>query len=105
MNGKIEIMEKDKNQHIDDFYQTFKNKLEEIHTFPSEYLFKFIVSSKKGDIARLYSIFENSNASFSTRDSKNGKYSSVTIKAPVNDTDDVVIYYRQVAGIEGVMML
>lgn len=105
MNGKIEIIENDKSQHIDDFYLTFKKKLEETHTFPTDYIFKFILSAKQGEIAKLYSIFENSNASFSTKDSKNGKYSSITVKVPVNDAEDIIIYYRQVSAIDGVMML
>ncbi len=105
MNEKIEILENDKNQHIDDFYLTFKKKLEELHTFPSVYIFKFIMSAEQSNIARLHSIFENANASISSRDSKNGKYSSFTIKAPVSDADDVVLYYRQVSAIDGVMML
>lgn len=105
MNGKIEIIENNKDQHIDDFYLTFKEKLEEIHTFPSDYIFKFIVASEQSNIAKVYSIFENADASFSMRDSKNGKYSSITVKAPVSDANDVVIYYRQVAALEGVMML
>lgn len=53
----------------------------------------------------MHSIFENANAFISTRDSKNGKYSSITVKAPVYDADDVVLYYRQVSAIDGVMML
>jgi len=105
MNGKIEILGNDKDLHVDDFYLTFKKKLEEVHTFPSDYIFKFIVSSEQSNIAKLYSIFENANASFSMRESKNGKYSSITVKAPVSDADDVVIFYRQVAAIDGVMML
>ncbi|MDR2954775.1 MAG: DUF493 domain-containing protein [Prevotella sp.] len=105
MNGKIEILENDKIQHIDDFYLKFKKKLEETHTFPKDYIFKFILSTKQDEIAKLYSIFENSNASFSTKDSKNGKYSSITVKAPVSDADDIVIYYRQVAAIDGIVML
>ncbi|NDV94705.1 DUF493 domain-containing protein [Dysgonomonas sp. 521] len=105
MNNKIEILEQDKVQHIDDFYLTFKKKLEEMHTFPSDYMFKFIVTSEQSNIAKVHSIFEKANASFSIRDSKNGKYSSITVKTSVSDADDVVIYYRQVAAIEGVMML
>lgn len=105
MKTKIEILENDKNQNVNDFYLTFKEKLETVHTFPSDYIFKFIVSSKACDIAKVYSIFENAGASFSTRDSKNGKYSSITVKTPVNDAEDVIIYYRQVAAIEGIVVL
>lgn len=105
MDKRFEILENDKNLHIDDFYSKFKEKLEEIHSFPTNYIFKYIVPSEQSKIARLHSIFENSNSSISTRDSKNGKYTSITIKTPVNDADDVIIYYRQAASIDGIMML
>jgi len=105
MNGKIEIIGNDKNQPTDDFYLTFKEKLKEAHTFPTDYIFKFILPSKETDIEKLYSIFKSANADFSLKDSKTGKYTSVTIKAPVNDADDIIIYYRQVSTIDGVMML
>jgi len=105
MNDKIKILGNDKAQHIDEFYLTFKEKLQEIHSFPCDYPFKFIVPAEQKNIAKLHSIFENADAGFSIRDSKNGKYASITVKAPVNDADDVVIYYRQVASIDGIMML
>jgi len=105
MNGKIEIIERDKNQHIDDFYTAFKNKLEETHIFPTDYVFKFILSADESNIAKLYSIYEKADATFSMKDSRNGKYTSVTIKTSVNDANDIIIYYRQVAAIDGVMML
>lgn len=105
MNEKVKILKNDKNQHIDDFYLTFRERLSNVHTFPTDYIFKFIMSAEQSKITKLHSIFENANASFSFRDSKNGKYSSITVKAPVSDADDVVIYYRQVAAIDGVVML
>ena len=104
-NEKIEILENDKNQSVDDFYQTFKAKLEEVHAFPSEYLFKFIVPAEQSNPAKLHTIFENANAAISSRDSKNGKYSSFTVKVRVHDADDVILFYRQVSVIDGVLML
>lgn len=105
MKTKFEILENNKDQHVDDFYLNFKEKLELTHSFPTDYLFKYIVPAEQSIIARLHSIFENANASISTRDSKNGKYTSVTIKVPVNDSDDVIIYYRQASAIEGILTL
>ncbi|MCD7898581.1 MAG: DUF493 domain-containing protein [Bacteroides sp.] len=105
MKERIKVFAKDENLHLDDFYQGFKEKLDQVHTFPTEYIFKFIVSSGQKDIAKLHAIFDKADATFSVRDSKNAKYSSVTIKTLVNDAIDVVIYYRQVASIEGILML
>lgn len=90
---------------MDDFYQRFKGTLEQGHSFPSNYTFKFIVPAEQSNIAKIHTIFEKANASFSSRDSRNGKYASITVNALVNDADDVIIYYRQVAAIPGVMLL
>lgn len=105
MDEKFETLENNKNQKTDDFYVNFKDKLEKNHSFPSDYIFKYVVPSDQSIIARLYAIFENSGGSFSTRDSKTGKYTSITIKVPVNDADDVILYYRQAASIEGILTL
>lgn len=105
MDEKIRIIERDKNQSVDDFYRGFKEKLEKEHTFPTNYIFKFIFPAEQSNVAKLHTIFEKANASFSSRDSKNGRYTSITINAFVNDADDIIIYYRQVASIAGVVML
>ena len=41
----------------------------------------------------------------STKDSKNGKYTSMNVNAFVLDADQVISIYQKVAKIEGVMML
>lgn len=105
MKNKFEILENDKNLNVDDFYVNFKEKLEEVHSFPTDYLFKYVVPADENILARLHAIFENSNANVSTRDSKNGKYTSITFKVPVNDANDVIIYYRQASAIEGILTL
>lgn len=105
MDKNIEVLENDRNLHADDFYVKFKEKLVQTHSFPTDYIFKYIVPSDQSKIARLHSIFENSNGSISSRDSRNGKFTSVTIKVPVNDADDIIIYYRQAAVIEDIVML
>ncbi len=105
MDEKIKILENNRNQHSDDFYLKFKERLEQTHSFPSDYIFKYIVPAEQSKIAKLHSIFGSANPSFSSRDSKNGKYTSFTIKVSVNDADDVVIYYRQAASIDGIVML
>lgn len=105
MNEKIEILDNDENQNVDDFYSNFREKLIETHTFPTDYMFKFILSSDQSNIAKVHSVFEKANASFSSKDSKTGKYLSITVKVAVNDADDVIIYYRQIAEIKGVVML
>ncbi len=106
MKEKIEIFESDKNQQVDDFYKDFKEKLEENQSFPAPYLFKFIVPTDEITIAQVQGVFANDEkASFSSRDSKNGKYTSLTIKVNVKDADEVVAYYKQASVIKGLVAL
>lgn len=105
MEKKYEILENDKNKSADDFYQNFKVKLEEAHTFPTDYIFKYVVPADQSIIAKLNAIFEKSNPTVSMRDSKTGKYTSMTFKVPVSDADDVILYYRQATAIDGIVAL
>lgn len=105
MNKEFKIIENSENQNVDDFYKRFEEKLRLTHIFPTDYMFKYITPSDQSVIAKLYAIFVDTDASISTRETKNGKYTSVTIKVPVNDAKDVIIYYRQAASIEGIMAL
>lgn len=105
MEENFKVFEGDRNQNTDEFYLKFKERLEETHSFPSEYVFKYIVPAEQCIIAKLHAIFSSANPSISTRDSRNGKYTSVTIKVAVNDANDVIIYYRQAAAIERIVML
>lgn len=105
MDKKTEIVKNDKNHLSDEFYVKFKSELEQAHSFPTEYLFKYILPADQSKIAQLHSIFDNANAQIFMRDSKKGNYISLTVKAPVNDAHDVVIYYRQAMAIEGIVAL
>lgn len=105
MNKKIEILKNDKGLNKEDFYRGFKEKLEITHSFPSYYIYKFIVPAEHKNIAKIRIVFEDKGADFSSRESRNGKYLSLTIKVLVNNADDVINYYRQVSAIEGIVML
>ncbi len=105
MNKKFEILGNDENLNKDDFYQSFKEKLEETHSFPTDYIFKYVAPSEQSILVKIYSIFEQANGSLSTRESKNGKFTSVTIKVPVNSADEVIAYYKEGEKIDGIMTL
>lgn len=105
MNKKIEVLENDKNLQGEDFYAKFKTSLEEAHTFPTEYIFKYVVPSDHNTVAQVNAVFSKANPIVSTRDSKTGKYVSITIKAQVNSADDVIVYYKEAAKIKGIVSL
>ena len=84
-----------------DAYVNFKNKLDEVHTWPSSYLFKFVVpQAKKGELLSMMP-----TGMVQERSSSNEKYVSISLTAQMDNSDDVVAVYKQVAQIEGVVTL
>lgn len=93
------------NQNPEEFYRSLKEKLEEAHNFPEDYLFKFIIANEEAKHTEIYRVFDNTQFTLSTKESKNGKYTSITINAFVLDADQVIRIYKEVGKIPGVMML
>lgn len=88
-----------------DFYTNFKERLADTEQFPSLYTFKFIVPASEQNIKDIEKIFEHPSTKISTKDSKTGKYNSLTVETFVNNPDEVVEYYKKVSTIEKVIML
>lgn len=96
-------MEEDKN--TTEFYDRLRKQLEEDTTWPSPYLFKFIVPSSLEKIAEIRSVFDNTDAEINTRDSAKGSYTSVSIKVTMDSADSVINKYLEVSKVEGVISL
>ena len=94
-----------KDQNSDEFYASLKEKLETTHNFPEEYLYKFIIPSDESKITEIYRAFDDVKFTLTTRDSKNGKYTSISINAFVLDAEHVIKIYKEVGKISGVIML
>ncbi len=92
-------------ENKDDFYKVFKERLEDLETFPSNYTFKFIVPGDGNQYAEIEHIFPNDKTTYATKASKTGKYNSITVVTFLESADDVVNYYKQVSTIPGVIML
>ena len=101
----INIVDNQENLNPDDFYASLKEKLEATHDFPQDYLFKFIITNEESKQTEIYRVFDNVKYTLSTKDSKNGKYTSLTMNAFVLDADQVITIYKEVGKISGVMML
>lgn len=95
----------DDNLKQEEFYKSLKEKLDEHHHFPEDYLFKFIIPSNAEKITEIVRVFDGMKYTLSNRDSKNGNYTSISINAFVLDANQVIHIYKTVATIEGVMML
>jgi len=88
-----------------EFYKRLKTQLNEDTSWPSIYLYKFIIPSNLEKIAKIESVFDNSNAEISTRDSSKGTYTSVSIKVMMESPNAVIEKYIEVSKIEGVISL
>jgi uncharacterized protein len=95
-----------KPQNQDEFYAKLKSELANTSIWPSEYLYKFIVISDTKKINTLNHIFDNLGAVITTKESKNGKYTSVSINVKMKNPDAVIEKYKEVGKkVEGVISL
>lgn len=80
---------------------TFKEKLEKETSFPSLYMFKFIVpNGRENEIGVLLP-----NNEMVLKPSSKGKYVSVTIKSMVPNSQSIIDVYEKAAKIKGVIAL
>ena len=90
----------------EEFYKKLKTQLQDTALWPTEYLYKFIVISDKEKIKSIASIFNHLGAVIDTKESKNGKYTSVSINVRMKNPDAVIEKYKEVAEkVEGVISL
>ncbi|AYO58867.1 hypothetical protein CO230_04675 [Chryseobacterium sp. 6424] len=101
----MNIIDNQEQTNPDDFYASLKEKLEATHDFPEDYLFKFIITNQESRHTEIYRVFDGIKFTLNTRESKNGKYTSISISAFVLDAEQVINIYREVGKIPGVMML
>ena len=89
----------------DDFYSKLKIQLDDTTDFPADYLYKFIVPASENQVTEVESIFNNTGAVINTKNSKTGKYVSVSIMLKLNSSDEIISYYRKVEKIKGIISL
>ncbi len=85
----------------EEFYRKLKAQLQDTSLWPSEYLYKFIVPSKKEKIEEIENIFNNMGAVITTKKSKKGNYTSVSINVRMKNPDSVIAKYT----LDGVISL
>lgn len=92
-------------ENQEEFYKKFRDRLDDTTEFPSNYTFKFIVPSDNKRIAEVQRLFDGSRPQFQMKESKTGKYTSVTAVVYVLDADQVIHYYKSASAIDDVYML
>jgi hypothetical protein len=78
-----------------------KRALKAYQSWPSVYVFKFIVPS--AELNHLLALLDG--LPYTTRSSSSGRYVSVTIEVEMPCADDVIAVYLRTAGIKGLVSL
>ena len=86
---------------MSDSFKDLKEKLDNHHNWPENYTFKFIVP--KEQILELTSILPKGK--FSQRESKTGKYISVSLVLKINHSDEVIDVYKKATKIKNLISL
>jgi putative lipoic acid-binding regulatory protein len=92
-------------QKTEDFFNRLREELQNTSEWPAEYLFKFIVPTDLKKIEEVENAFDNIGAVIHTKQSKTGKYTSISINVMMENPDSVVQKYLDVSDIEGIISL
>lgn len=79
-------------------------QLDELHQWPSKYLFKFIVPNEDATKKELEGLF-NTDAKITSRLSSKGTYSAYSVIIMGKSTDEVLSIYRNAGKIKGIKSL
>ena len=83
------------------WFESFREKLDQHHSWPTLYMFKFIVpKGKEEDVRRLFPLHTTSE-----KESKNGNYISFTFQMMMPSGEAVIDVYQKAAVIEGLIAL
>jgi putative lipoic acid-binding regulatory protein len=96
----------DSSKKTDEFYDKLKSQLYDTALWPTEYLYKFIVVSNSTGIKEIEDLFNDLGAVINTKESKNGKYTSISINVRMRNPEAVIAKYKEVAeNVDGVISL
>lgn len=84
-----------------EWMNNFQKKLEEHYSWPSLYMFKFIVPKEK--VEELKQLFPGHT--LSEKNSAQGKYASITFQIMAPSSEAVIEVYQKAATVNGVIAL
>lgn len=82
-----------------DLYVLLENQ-----TFPLKYPFKFIIKEDQVKLVKIKRVFDET-AEFDIKKSRNGNYTSITIRQMMLTADAIIEKYKQLEGIQGLISL
>ncbi len=86
---------------MDEKTTQFKQALDDHHQWPCPYVYKFILPTE--NLQQLTALFPDDEVK--TRESKTGKYTSVTMISTMCSSDEVMAVYQKAATVPGLMSL
>lgn len=88
----------------DETRDRMRKALDQVHEWPSLYMFKFIFTPEDERLKAVLALFPP-EAEVLRKYSKAGKYVSITVREVMMSADEVVARYDKAATIEGVIVL
>jgi len=89
----------------DQFYDNLKATIDETTEFPSKYLYKFIIPNVKERLEKVQNIFNYGGAVIDTRESKTGKFISISILIEMQNSAIIIEKYKEADQVEGIISL
>ncbi len=85
-------------------FDKLRETLNKATTWPTIYMFKFIIPADNKRIALVESKFSET-AIISQHESAHGKYISITVKDVMINADSIIAKYKEMKGIDGLISL
>ena len=92
-------------ENSEEFYDRLKEELLQNTAWPADYLYKFIIPTDPVKIDQINEIFNNTGAVIESKQSRKGKYTSISVTVNLEGPDAVIAKYKEVGKIEGVISL
>ncbi len=98
-------MDTEKDKETREFYERLKKELDLSSTWPSLYLYKFIVPTDQENILRVEDAFDCMGAVIKTTQSKTGKFTSISVDVMMKNSQEIIDKYIEVSTIKGIISL
>lgn len=89
----------------DFFYQRFRQQLLDTSSWPSVYVFKFIIPASGNAEETLSALFSKHEVKTTVRASSKGKYTSISVSGTFESPDVIIKKYKQAAKIPNIIQL
>jgi len=86
-------------------WDNLKEKLNNHYSWPSVYLFKFIIPNDESKTTTLISFFQDETDKINLNSSSTGKYTSVSVHKKMNSAEEIIEIYEKATKIEGLIAL